>query len=1246
MAGFSVKKPLTIFVTVLGIIVLGVVAYLKMTPDLLPNMDFPYVIIVTSDPGASPESIEQSITRPVEQSMATLDKIKTVTSTSQDSVSMVTLEFEDGANMDTISVDIQQKISVLQGSWDDTVSAPYVLKINPSMLPVMVAAVTREDMDVYALSDFVTGELSPKLEGVSGVASISVSGAVTREAHVILDEAKLDALSEKLADAVRTELNKTKLDLQKAKDQVEKGQAELQKAKQSIAAGLADTAGDAVDDVYKYIKQAYDSLPDLPEEPITPPTPDPGPGDGGDEPTVPELPEIPGVSGQLEDLYKTLNQLKKTLETLLKDMESGKTRREVEGQVYDATLSLIDGMTQLTEADMQLKEAKTQIESGLEQIKDAYKSVADQTDVGGMLSISAVSQLLTAQNFAMPAGYIEDDSGVKYMVSVGENVSSRQELEDMVLLDLGMDGIEPVTLGDIATVVVTDNAGELYTKVNGDNGILITFTKQSNYATAEVSNNISARFEELEGQYEGLSFAPLMDQGDYIYLIVETITSSLLWGALFSVVILYLFLRDWRPTVITLVSIPVSVIFAIVLMYFTGVTINMISLSGLAVAVGMLVDNSVVVIENIYRLRAKGATIIQAAVSGAGQVLGAVTASTLTTVCVFAPIVFVEGLTRQLFTDLALTITYSLLASLLVALTLVPAMASGMLRRPMVQKPGLLDKVYPAYRKAIAFSLDHKAGVLLLSLVLLVTSAGACLRRGFTFMPEMDMNNLSLTITMPEDTSREEAVRLADEVLERVMTVDDVQDAGFMMGGGTMGGLNMGGAMGGASGGSYDVEGYITMPEGTFGSVAGKEIETLCADLPCEVTASGVMSGMMSYMTGSGVSLQVFGSDMTDLQSSARTIARRLEQVEGVGEVSDGLDASAPALQVTIDRKAAAEKGLTVAQVYMQIAAALQSSASVSDVTLDSEDMDLTVDAAEGSVLKRENLLELELSAESSAASAMTGSTSGMTGSSAAGQLTGGSEEDKTFKLGDVATVTETVSMNTISRDQQRRCVTVTAAIADGYNVTHVTSAAQQAVSGLTLPEGVTAEFNGENEQIMEAMSQLLLMLLLGVVLVYFIMVAQFQSLKSPFIVMFTIPLAFTGGFLALLIAGIEVSVISLIGFVMLVGIIVNNGIVLVDYINQQRLSGMERREAIIDAGVTRLRPILMTSLTTILGLIVTATAKNAGTALMQPIAVVCIGGLLYATLMTLFVVPCMYDMMNKKDMQKVDESELQIVDM
>jgi hypothetical protein len=1228
MAKFSVKKPLTVFVVVLAVVVLGVVAYLRMTPDLLPNMDFPYVVIVTADPGASPESVEEEITRPMEQSMATLDQIKEVTSTSQNSVSMVMLQFEDGVNMDTISVDIQQKISVLQGQWDDMVGAPYVLKINPSMIPVMVAAVSREGTDVYALSDLVTDELTGKLEGVTGVASVTVSGALTRQAHVILDQEKMDALSATLEDAVKEQLKKAESQLYAAQKQVTDGEKALSDAKHAAADGVAGAAGDAIDKVYERLKDAYGVLEDT----------DIGDIVGG---------FITDPDGTLKKLNDNLKTLQGSMEKLMRELESGRLRAQVEGDVSDLLVQLMDGLTQMTGAELQLSEARTQIESGLKQIQEAYKKVAEQTDLGGILSISTISGLLTAQNFSMPAGYIDDDSGVSYMVSVGQKFESSGELADMVLFDLGLEGVAPITLGDVATVVVTDDGDELYTKLNGENGILLSFTKQSNYATAEVSNNITDRFRTLETQYEGLSFVPLMDQGDYIYLIVDTILSSLLWGAVFSVVVLFLFLRDWRPTLITLISIPVSVIFAVVLMYFTGVTINMISLSGLAVSVGMLVDNSVVVIENIYRLRAKGATIVQAAVSGAGQVLGAVTASTLTTVCVFAPIVFVEGLTRQLFTDLALTITYSLLASLLVSLTLVPAMAAGMLRRDFAPKPGLLDKIYPAYRKAIAWSLDHKAGVLLLSLTLLVTTAWGAVSRGFTFMPEIDMNNLSLTVTMPEDTTREEAVALADEVMERVMSVDNIDAAGFMMGSGSMGGLSMTST----DNGDYDVTGYLTMPEGTFGSDAGKEIEALCADLPCEVTTTGVMSGMMSYMTGSGVSLQVYGDDMEGLQTAAGALGRRIAEVEGIEDVSDGLEDAAPALQVVVDRDKAMTKGITVAQIYMQVAAALQDTTTVSEVTLDGKRMEMMVDAAADSKLTREKLLELTITPDSSMSASMSSAMGGSTGGASASglsQLTGedSGDEDTSFPLGDVAEVRETVSLNSIQRDQQRRCITVTAAIADGYNVTKVTSAVQQAVAPLALPEGVTVEFNGESEQIMDAMGQVLLMLLLGVVLVYLIMVAQFQSLKSPFIVMFTIPLAFTGGFMALLISGIEVSVISLIGFVMLVGIIVNNGIVLVDYINQQRLAGMERREAIIDAGVTRLRPILMTSLTTILGLIVTALAKNAGTALIQPIALVCIGGLLYATLMTLFVVPCMYDILSKRELRQVSEDELKLLDM
>ena len=1232
MAKFSVKRPLTVFVVVLAVVVLGIVAYLRMTPDLLPNMDFPYVVIVTADPGASPEAVEEEITRPMEQSMATLDQIKEVTSTSQNSASMVMLEFEDGVNMDTISVDIQQKISVLEGQWSDMVGTPYVLKINPSMIPVMVAAVSREGSDVYALSDLVTDELTGKLEGVSGVASVTVSGALTRQAHVILDQAKMEALSAKLADAVKAQLKKAEGKLYAAKQQVEDGEKALSDAKRAAADGVAGTVGDSADEVYKNLKELYDKLKDADIGDIL-----------GDIITDPE--------GSLEKLQQSLESLREQTKKMLDDLESGKLKAQMEGDISDFLVQMMDGMSQMTGAELQLSQAKSQIESGLKQLREAFEKVESQTDLGGLLSISTVSGLLTAQNFSMPAGYIDDNSGVSYMVSVGQKFENSTELENMVLFDLGLDGVEPITLGDVATVVVTDDSDQLYTKLNDENGILLSFNKQSNYATAAVSNNLTDRFRELESQYEGLTFVPLMDQGDYIYLIVETILSSLLWGALFSVVVLFLFLRDWRPTVITLLSIPVSVIFAVVLMYFTGVTINMISLSGLAVSVGMLVDNSVVVIENIYRLRAKGATIVQAAVSGAQQVLGAVTASTLTTVCVFAPIVFVEGLTRQLFTDLALTITYSLLASLLVSLTLVPAMASGMLRREFVPKPGLLDKIYPAYRRAIAWSLDHKAGVLLLSLVLLVTTAWGAVSRGFTFMPEIDMNNLSVTVTMPEDITRAEAVDLADQVVERVMSVENVESAGFMMGSGDMGGLSM------ASGdnGEFDVTGYLTMPEGTFGSDAGKEIEALCADLPCKVTTAGVMSGMMSYMTGTGVSLRVYSSDMESLQSAARSLGQRMEQVEGVQDVSDGLEDAAPALQVVVDRNKAMTKGITVAQIYMQVAAALQDTTTVADVTLDGESMEMIVDAAAGGKLTREKLMDLTISpdsgAMSSSMSSMSSGMSGMSSSSASAglsQLTGGEsqDEDTSFKLGEVAEVKETVSLNSIQRDQQRRCITVSAAVADGYNVTKVTTAVQKALGSVTLPEGVTVEFDGENEQIMNAMQQLLLMLLLGVVLVYLIMVAQFQSLKAPFIVMFTIPLAFTGGFLALLISGIEVSVISLIGFVMLVGIIVNNGIVLVDYINQQRLAGMGLREAIIDAGVTRLRPILMTSLTTILGLVVTALAKNAGTALIQPIALVCIGGLLYATLMTLFVVPCMYEILNKKELHQVEESDLTPVDM
>lgn len=1303
MPKFSVKKPLTVFVAVLAIVVLGVVAYLKMTPDLMPNMDFPYVILVTTDPGASPETVEADITKPLEQSMATLDRIKNVTSSSMDSVSMVVLEFEDGVNMDTVSVDIQQKINQLKGSWSDTVGDPYVLKMNPSMLPVQVTALSYDGKDITELSDFVTDTLSPKLEGITGVASVTVSGTVQHQLHVILSQKKLDDLSRRLSDAIAKQLDDAAGQLSSARGQVNSAKAAIRSAEESAVRDAVTQALTTIQDSLKTMRASRDQLQanlrELAEiqaekarlEAENAPYQarieairhDPSMTEEEKQAAIAEIesdPEYVRIQAELaaldlrmaalgvkwDEAVQRAKEWQKQLEELekqLRDLETDEGVAKLADQVTAGTLTMADAVTQIISANIQLDSALNQIDQGLQTLEESRSAALSQADLSSSLNLSTITALLTAQNFSMPAGYLKED-GVNYMVSVGDAIGTRQDLEDLVLFDLGMDGIDPIRMKDVADVAITDNSSEIYDKLNGKDGVIVSFNKQSTYATAEVSDNINSRFRELEAEYEGLSFVPLMDQGDYIYLIINSILSSLGWGALFSVLILYLFLRDLRPTVITLCSIPISVIFAVVLMYFSGVTINMISLSGLAVAVGMLVDNSVVVIENIYRLRAKGATVIQAAVSGARQVLGAITASTLTTVCVFLPIVFVEGITKQLFTDLALTMTYSLLASLIVALTLVPAMASGMLRKEKPQKPGLLDRVYPAYRKAVSWSIHHKLVVLGVSLLLLVGSAGATLARGFAFMPNIDMNTVNLTVSMPEGCTREQAVSLADEVLRRAAQVENVETVGAMMSSsGSSGGMDMTSMMS-SGGGAYDVTAYITLTEGASGAKTGQQIEAACTGMDCTVTASGAMDSYMTYLTGSGVALNVYGSDMEQMQSAAKTLAAKLATVPGTENVSDGLEQAATALHLSVDRNAAMEKGLTVAQVYMAVASALTDTDSSLSLTLDGLDVSVSIQSPEESRMTREKLMDLEIdpsamSAMSSMMSAASGSgsMSGMSGmSSGSGSMSGMSgmssgstsavQAAEPVRLGDIAKLEETVSLNTIHRDQQRRYITVSADVADGYNVTKVTNAAQAAIAEVDLPQGITASFQGENEAIMDAIEQLLLMLLLGIVLVYLVMVAQFQSLRSPLIVMFTIPLAFTGGFLALLLAGIEVSVVSLVGFVMLVGVIVNNGIVLVDYINQLRLEGMGRREAIIEAGVTRLRPILMTSLTTILGLVVMAFGKDVGTALMQPVALVCIGGLLYATLMTLLVVPCMYDILSRRDLRKINEEELQLLDL
>ena len=1343
MSKFSVKKPLTVFVAVIAVLVLGVVSYLNMTPDLLPNMDFPYIMIMTTYPGASPEKVEEELTKPLEQAMSTLEHIIEVSSTSSENYSMLMLEFEEDVNLDTIGVDIQQSLSSLSAGWDDMVGTPYVLKINPSLLPIAVAALSMDGMDTVELTEFLDEELMNKLEGIAGVARVSASGTVEQQLHVILDQKKIDKLNQKIIDSINGKMDDALQDLTETKTELEDAQAQMEEAKDQLAAGKnalsqQTAAGEAelnyqqaqlvstkaqlqdqlaqlqsgktqLQSTISIMKSLQSGIQELTEQAdaiskdidtllnlqataqslqalrqaledrineiknnsgMTQEEIDAAIAEITNSPEYKDLEaqwallkaelagygiDIDGIQDRIELSRKALEDLRQRIEALEESLNQqgispetlDQQIAEMESnisQIDEGIAALEDGISQIDSGMLELKSAAallsqqktsgllelssaanelavngsqvaaalTQIEGGIDTLETTREETLAQADLNKMLTIDMLASLLTAQNFSMPAGYVEQD-GISYMVSVGDEITTLEEMENLLLFDMGMEGIDPIYLTDVAAVMLTDNRDETYARLNGQDSIVLTFEKQSTYATAEATDNIEKRFAQLENEYQGLTFVSLMNQGDYIYLIVETILSSLLLGAVFAVLILLLFLKDLRPTFITLCAIPISVIFAIVLMYFSGVTINMISLSGLAVAVGMLVDNSVVVIENIYRLRAKGANAIQAAVSGAGQVVGAVTASTLTTVCVFLPIVFVKGITRQLFTDLALTMTYALLASLIVALTLVPAMAAGMLRKEKKTKDLIMGKLLGGYERLVSWSLNHKAIVLIAALALLVGSSILSVSKGFIFMPEMDMPNVNVTISMPEDATMEEAVALADEVLARIETVEGIETAGAMMSSGTS-------ALTGGSG-SLDVTVYITLEdEKASGAAVGEEIAALCADMPCQVSSSSAMMDM-SMLSGSGISLQIYADDMDVLQNAAKTAAEALETVSGVKQVSNGLEDAAPALHISIDRNKAMAKGITVAQIYMEFASALQNTTTAATLSLEGTSTDVILEKPEGAKLTVEDLEDYLFT------------------------VTKQTGETEKFTLSEVAVIEETTSLSSIQRLSQRRYLTVTAELEAGQNVTLATTAAQRAIRQVDLGDGVTYAFTGENETIMEAVEQLLLMLVLGILLVYLVMVAQFQSLKSPFIVMFTIPLAFTGGFLALLICGMEVSVISLIGFVMLTGIIVNNGIVLVDYINQLRQEGVARREAIIEAGKTRMRPILMTTITTILGLFDMALSRNVGTALMQPVAVVCIGGLLYATLMTLFVVPCIYDIMNKKELRKVDDEDLKMLD-
>jgi multidrug efflux pump subunit AcrB len=856
-----------------------------------------------------------------------------------------------------------------------------------------------------------------------------------------------------------------------------------------------------------------------------------------------------------------------------------------------------------------------------------------------MLTIEMVNNILTAQNFSMPAGMIADGDE-DLTVRVGDRIRTTDEVKDLLLFDpavmiaamapemAGMiTGIEPVRLSDIADILVTDNSGTQYTRVNGNPAVMLTMQKQTEFSTADLTREIRAKMTELSERHSdvGLEFAVLMDQGQYIDIIVDSILTNLIIGGLLALLILAIFLRDLRPTLVVGISIPVSLMLAFTAMYFTGISLNIISMSGLALSVGLLIDNSIIVIDNIYRLRLQGLTARRAAVQGAREISGAIIACTLTTIAVFLPIVFTQGLTRQLFTDLGLTIGYALLASLLVAMTVVPASSSAVFYRMKHKENKLFNKFRDGYGKILKASLRIKAVILIIALAAVIVSGYFVYSKGMEFFPAMDMDEIEVSVRLPEGILFEEAVEIADMLCEHIQQIEDVAHVGVNITGGGVGGmLGMLGdsfGFGGINrGGNLSVDIYLLISENR--TMSNSRIAEIIMEKDglggAEINVMSEGMDEMQFLTGAAISINITGRELDDLRDTAIEVAEIVRGVPGAINISDVEQRGAPEMRIIVNRDEAMRRGLTTAQVFMAAMKEITDPEATVSMNLSNRDYQVIIQDSSYTAPDRAAIEALEIPLI---------------------DMRTGESTGETVKITDVAEIRDDTGFTAIFRDNNARYITVGGEIEEGYNVTLVNDEIARRLADYTPREGCTITIRGESEAIAEAFNDLYLMMLLALIFIYLIMVAQFQSLLSPFIVMFTIPLGFTGGFLGLLIGGMRLSVVSMIGLILLAGIIVSNGIIFVDCINRLRRDGMVKKEAIVEAGKMRLRPILMTALTTIAAMSTMTIGMGTGVAMVQPMAVTVVGGLTYATLMTLFVVPAMYDILHRnRDMTKDED--------
>ena len=1283
MEKFSVKKPFTVLVAVIMVLMLGFVSISNMQTNLLPDVNTPYLMVVTVYPGASPERVESEVSDVMQNALGTVAGVEKVTATSAENYSLLLMQFSDDTDMNSAMVKVSNKVDQTTASLPSSCLTPSIIEYSLNMNAFMTAAVSREGSDVYDLSEFVSDTLVPYVERKGGVSSVSANGLIEKMVQVQLSQEKIDAINEKLLEVIDVQLADARKQLESAEAQIEAGRKEYDRQFKNYNKTVSDTVmqqfsgqvGEAVETVRKQAQALLDSVNQLiavvQEPEIQQALIDVRDGlqrvmDKFNETGMKDIDSLIEIVAELRDitdkLTGALQQLQQRLNTeagtegstaadLADDLQVQQSLNTIYNTLNDVIKAMDDvpglmstfsdalgtysqqqmqAYMKFTEAREMLNEYEKQLAEAKQTYADAEEKAMASSDVSKLLDIDTLAQLIYAQNFSMPAGYVKDSSGKSWLLKVGEEYDSIEDISGALLLHV--DGFGDVRLSDVADVEVIDNAEASYTRLNGERAAVLKIYKGATSSASEVSDNCLSAFQELEAQYDGLHVVVLSNQGNYITIIVKSILSSMVIGAALAIIVLAIFLRDVKPTLVVGFSIPLSVLFAVVLMYFTGMDLNVMTLAGLSLGIGMLVDNSIVVIENIYRLRGRGVPAARAAVQGAKQVGMSVVASTLTSVCVFLPVVFSSSIVKSLMQPMSLCIGYCLMASLIVALTVVPAAASTVLKKAEPKQLKWFDKIQDKYAKSLEWCFRHRALPLLAAVVLLAFCGWRVFSMGVELLPTITSNEAIVTLSTTKDLSKEDSYAIAGKAVEAMLEVDHVEEVGITtdtrVAGMDIGQLGLPTTItdllnAANSYGTYQVN--VMLDE----SLSSSEIETARQALEDalsgieDCTAKVEISGMqeLTSQLASGLSVKIYGADAETLSQLSEKVVDIVNDTEGFANATNGLGSGDATINLQIDRDKVRSYGLTVAQVYQQIAAKLTTTTTAqTPVTVDGSTMSVQISNNLDPVTK-ENMMDITF--ETTVMSA------------------DGTTSTGTCTLADMATWDTGSAPDSITSEDQTQYVSVTADTLDGYNTTVQARVLEKKLNEFALsdemPEGCSFSMGGESDSVNFMVNEMVQWLALALPFVYLVMVAQFQSLLSPFIVLFTIPLAFTGGLLGMRFTGQQLTMISLMGFIVLMGTVVNNGIVFVDYANQLRLGGMERRAALIATGKTRMRPILMTTLTTVLAMLQLVFSNDMASQLMSGMAIVIICGLSYATLMTLYIVPILYDILFRKPPLNVD---------